>query len=79
MNTKMASWYRSMNVSGTKRRKQLGKRRITAYMLASNKKAISFAENIGFCYEGTQRHFYVDDDAVVYRMKRDDCPWIKDK
>jgi len=33
----------------------------------------------GFKFENVASDYFDDDDAVVYRMKRTDCPWIKNK
>lgn len=55
---------------------QLGKRRATAHMAASNKAAIKFAENLGFELEGKMRNYYADDDAVIYGMLRENCRFL---
>lgn len=56
---------------------QLGKRRITAFMPAGNKRAIRLAEKLGFSYEGTLRHYYPQDDAVNYGMLREECRFLE--
>ena len=55
---------------------QLGKRRVTAMIPAKNKKAIAFNEGLGFKYEGTMRHYFNDDDALIYGMLREDCRFL---
>lgn len=56
---------------------QLGKRRVSAFMRATNKKAISFAENLGFTYEGTLPHYYWQDDALMYGMVKEKCRFLQ--
>lgn len=52
---------------------QLGLRRMTAPIAKKNKPARRFAENLGFCYEGCLKHYYPDDDLIVYGMLREKC------
>ena len=55
---------------------ELGKRRATAFMASTNKRTIKFVKNLGFVYEGTMPHYYVDDDAVVYGLLRENCRFL---
>jgi RimJ/RimL family protein N-acetyltransferase len=56
--------------------KKLGCRRVTVRTRKRNKLVQHLALRLGFKFETVAQHFYEDDDAVVYRMKREDCPWI---
>jgi len=56
---------------------QLGCRRITVRTRKRNKPVQKLALKAGFKFEAVASDFYDDDDAVVYRMKRDDCRWIR--
>ncbi len=58
---------------------ELGKRRVTACIRASNRKAIKFVKNLGFEYEGTMKHYYSDDDMVIHGMLRDKCRFLMRK
>lgn len=56
---------------------QLGKRRISAYIRAKNKKTIAFVKNLGFQYEGMLKHFYPNgDDMAVYGLLRENCRFL---
>lgn len=55
---------------------QLGLRRVTAKVKAKNQKAISFIENLGFEYEGAMRHFFKEDDALIYGMLKERCRFL---
>lgn len=57
---------------------QLGCRRVTIRTKKRNKTVQKMALRYGFTYESVAKHHYSDDDAVVYRMLRADCPWLKD-
>ena len=57
--------------------RKLGCRRVTVRTRKRNKAVQHLALRLGFKFETVAQHFYDDDDAVVYRMKRDDCSWIK--
>lgn len=56
---------------------KLGCRRATVRTKKRNKALLRSIPRYGFTYEGVARHFYHDDDAVVFRMLRDGCPWIR--
>ena len=55
---------------------QLGLQRVTAKVKGKNRKAISFIENLGFEYEGTMRHFFKDDDALIYGLLKARCRFL---
>ena len=52
---------------------QCGKRRITALVAKRNKTARKFVDNLGFVYEGSLRHYYGNDDLIVYGLLRERC------
>ena len=58
---------------------ELRKRRVTACIRASNRKAIKFVKNLGFEYEGTMKHYYSDDDMVIHGMLREKCRFLMRK
>jgi hypothetical protein len=53
-----------------------GCRRLTVRTRKRNKHVQRMALRFGFRYECNMRHFFADDDAVVYRMLRSECRWI---
>lgn len=55
---------------------QLGCRRVTGLVPASNAAARRFDEHIGFQREGLMRHALPDDDIIVYGLLREDCRWL---
>ena len=55
---------------------QNGCRRLTVRTKKRNRRVLKLAPRYGFKYEGIQRHFYADDDAVVFGMLRDNCRWL---
>lgn len=57
---------------------QLGCRRVTIRTKKRNKTVQKMALRYGFRFEAVAKHYYFDDDAVIYRMLRADCPWLKD-
>lgn len=58
---------------------QLGCRRVTVRTRKRNKQVQKLAMKAGFKFENVASDYFDDDDAVVYRMKRGDCPWIRNK
>jgi len=64
---------------------KLGCRRATIRTRKTNKALLSLLgarrrdgkPAFGFVFEGVAKHYYPDCDAVVFRMLRSDCPWIK--
>lgn len=55
---------------------KLGCRRVTVRTRKRNKLVQKLAARLGFKYEGIQKHFYADDDAVVFGMLKENCRWI---
>lgn len=55
---------------------KLGCRRITVRTKRRNKLAAKMAIRFGFTFEAPSKHFFGDDDALVYRMLKADCPWL---
>lgn len=55
---------------------QLGLRRLTGMVPASNKQAIAFDENIGFVREGYHPHATPDGDIVTLGLLRKNCRFI---
>lgn len=51
-------------------------RRLTVRTKKRNKRVLQLAPRYGFKYEGVAKHFYADDDAVVFRMLKSDCIWL---
>lgn len=56
----------------TKKRNKAVLRLLSEDRRKTSKRRRSF----GFQYECVAKHFYTDDDAVVFRMLRDDCKWL---
>lgn len=52
---------------------QLGCRRVSGYVPASNTDAQRFDEHLGFAREGLMRHALPDDDIIVYGMLREEA------
>ena len=52
---------------------QLGCRRVSGYVPASNADAQRFDEHLGFQREGLMRHALPDDDIIVYGMLREEA------
>jgi hypothetical protein len=55
--------------------RQLGCRRATVRTKKRNKHAQKMALRCGFKFESVARHYFADDDAVVFRMLKDECRW----
>lgn len=51
-------------------------RRLTVRTKKRNKRVLKIAPRYGFTYESVAKHYYVDDDAVVFRMLKPDCRWL---
>lgn len=51
-------------------------RRLTVRTKKRNKRVLQLAPRYGFKYESVAKHFYADDDAVVFRMLKSDCIWL---
>lgn len=48
-------------------------RRLTVRTKKRNKRVLKLAPRYGFTYESVAKHYYGDDDAVVFRMLKEDC------
>jgi RimJ/RimL family protein N-acetyltransferase len=55
---------------------QLGLRRVTGLVPASNAKALAFDEHIGFVREGYHPHAMGDDDLISLGLLRENCRFI---
>lgn len=55
---------------------QLGLRRVTGLVPASNKKALKFDYHLGFVFEGRCRNALPNDDIIILGMLREECPFI---
>ena len=51
-------------------------RRLTVRTKKRNKRILKLAPRYGFKYECLAKHYFPDDDAVVFRMLKDECRWI---
>jgi hypothetical protein len=56
--------------------RQLGCRRATVRTRRRNRRAQKMALRCGFRFESVAKHYFPDDDAVVFRMLRDECRWL---
>ena len=56
---------------------QLKVERITVYTGKTMSHVRQFLERLGFQQEGIVRRGFADDDAVIYGMLKDECPWIR--
>ena len=55
---------------------QLGLRRVTGLVPASNFRALQFDYHLGFKTEGRCRNALPDDDIIILGMLREECPFI---
>lgn len=51
-------------------------RRLTVRTKKRNKRVLKLAPRYGFKYECIAKHFFADDDAVVFRMLKEDCRFL---
>lgn len=51
-------------------------RRLTVRTKKRNRRVLKLAPRYGFQYECVAKHYFPDDDAVVFRMLREDCRWL---
>lgn len=51
-------------------------RRLTVRTKKRNKRVLQLAPRYGFKFECIAKHFFADDDAVVFRMLREDCRFL---
>jgi len=57
---------------------QLKVKRLTGLVSSNNHQAKRVDEKLGFKYEATLRDYFPDGDAIVYKMHKEDCRFIKD-
>lgn len=57
---------------------QLGVKRITGYVLSTNKAAQRLDEHLGFEREFVMKDAHPDGDVIGYVMTRDKCRWLKE-
>ncbi|WP_047236945.1 hypothetical protein [Chromobacterium subtsugae] len=55
---------------------QLGVRRLTGLVGASNMRARRLDERLGFRQEASLADYFPDGDAIVYIMRREDCRFL---
>ena len=53
-----------------------GCRRLTVRTKKRNKRVLQLAPRYGFKYECLLKNFFPDDDAVMFRMLREDCRFL---
>lgn len=53
--------------------------RITGLVNSSNFKAQKVNEKLGFTKEAVLENYFPDGDAIVYRMYRHECRWLRNK
>jgi len=53
-------------------------RRVTALIPRRNEPSIILAIKLGFIFEGCMTDWYGDDDAMIYGMTKDSCPYLLD-
>lgn len=51
-------------------------RRLTVRTKKRNKRVLQLAPRYGFKYECIAKHYFADDDAVVFRMLKSDCKFL---
>lgn len=51
-------------------------RRLTVRTKKRNRRVLKLAPRYGFHYECVAKHYFHDDDAVVFRMLKEDCRWL---
>lgn len=56
---------------------QLGCKRVTGLVAASNLEARRFDEHLGFQLEATLEDAHPDGDLLVYKMRKEDCRWLQ--
>lgn len=52
-------------------------RRVTAKTRSRNRRAKSQLLRMGFVCEGKLKHFYTNDDALIFGLYRENCRWIR--
>lgn len=56
---------------------QLKVNRITGIVPSSNEAARRFDEHLGFVQEAILKDAHPEGDLIVYRMRRDECRWLR--
>lgn len=56
---------------------QLGCKRVTSLAYASNRASNKLINGVGFTREATLEDAAPDGDAYIYRLKKEDCKWLK--
>ena len=56
---------------------QLGVKRATGIVSTANARARSIDEKLGWVYETTLSDYFPDGDAMIYKMTKDTCRWLK--
>jgi RimJ/RimL family protein N-acetyltransferase len=51
-------------------------RRLTVRTKKRNKRVLQLAPRYGFKFECIAKHYFADDDAVVFRMLKEDCRFL---
>ena len=57
---------------------ELGCGRLWARIRKSNKTMKKLLPRAGFRFEGVERTYYADEDALRFSMLKNECEWIKD-
>lgn len=52
-------------------------KRITGLVNTNNLKAQAINEKLGFTREAVLENYFPDGDAIIYRMYRHDCRWLR--
>jgi hypothetical protein len=56
---------------------QLGLNRVTGVIRASNERALSLNQRLGFKHEGEMREYYDNgESAMIYGLTKSECKWI---
>lgn len=56
--------------------KQVGLKRVTAQVAASNEKSQAFVRSLGFMLEGRKRAGMGDEDELIFGLLAEDCRWL---
>ena len=56
---------------------QLKVKRISGIVSSANKEAQEIDEKLGFVRETILRDYFLDGDAIVYVMRRENCRWLE--
>jgi hypothetical protein len=53
-----------------------GRTRITTLVKEHNNRSIKLTKGIGFIHEATLKKAYGDQDAILFRMLKEECKWL---